>query len=1406
MFQAWETIRVFISSTFQDMTAERDHLVRFVFPELREWCAKRCLHVVDIDLRWGVTETEAEQGRALEICLDEVDRCHFFIGFLGERYGAVLPQYAAPNEPRYDWLRDFEPGNSITALEIHHGILRRDGLQRRAFFYFRDPGFLATVPEDQRAVFQSENSEVAQKLKRLKEEIRVRCPVFNYSCTCGGPDQYGNPTVTSLDSLGQRVLDNLREGISAEHPETDTSPDELAVERAYHEAFIENRARRFIGRQDLLARVTAYAQSTVPSPLVITGPAGGGKSALMAKFAQEYAAAQPEVLVLAHFIGASPGSTDVRRTLYRLCCELARYFDINDRLPEDYEELRQVFPRFLEQAVEHKTVVLLIDALNQLDITNYATSALTWLPQDLPTGLRLIVSTLEGDCLDALRRRGLALAEITVSGLALEESRQLVRQTLCDYRKKLDESTANDQMGLLLSKRGSDNPLYLFIACEELRVFGAFAKVTDRIASLANTVSELLEQVLERLEHHHGRRLVQSAVSLLACCRSGLSEAEMLELLGMEVPLPRVAWLRLYRNLQFCLRPPGETGEGTLAFFHEQVAVAVHQRYLHSDDLQRAEHHRLAGYFRRKTDPVRDETWMGKYSRGLDVLPFHLIKAELWPELCKLLTDVRFLERKIADTGIAEETVLHGKHVRLHGGLLLLQNDFSLALQQLLTEGTEWRETHLLLWTMLRVLENTGHKLRANATLVYQEVVNTLNGMTTVPKQLRTLINRSTAPFPFIKRCQGTSDIGLAMRQSIFATTDIVACDLHASRPLVLLASSDRVSIYDLEANRMAGELFAEGPINDCRFLSQRDELVIISDRVGTIWDLGRGIQCGELIGHDGMITQCDISSDGNLIATASTDRSCRIWDRVTGTCIHTLSDHSGHVTCCRFHPSGRYVLTGTRDRHVRLWELDSEEVVRQYLWPEVAEQSTARAIAMREFMWFLDAVEALAFDGGGTLFTACTTQGSLCLWDTHSPNARNALATGGNPLTSCAVRADGAIVFASDAVGQLLAWRLDSCAPVARVKAHARTVNRIVCQDGRGLLATCSADGSVRLWDPRFLVSGESNPCHDRAVTFLSGHLHKGHQALSAGDDGRIILWDVDRGVAIHEMGSHQGAVLSAAIDHRGGIAVTTGDDGRVKMWALNGTSNLRREVRLDEPALCCSVSGSGQLIAFGSMDGWCHVYGVADCELLRKFQAHQDCIRSCSFVSDQCIVTIADGDGIALSHWQGGFNSQHARFRIGGNVCQRAASRTGKILLCLTNETVVLDASDAVFFPHGIRNASSCCFSADERLVAIAGQVGDEVGVSIIDYHSRKPYRFISCADDSPVACMFLSDGTRCVTGSREGLISVWGLGTGQRQASFYCDAGVSCLADVPSRGKHFMAGDQRGGIYMLELVGDE
>src|SRR5258708_22368611 len=80
-------IRIFISSTFRDLMRERDLLVKQVFPALRRKCAARFVTFTEVDLRWGITEEQAAEGKVLPLCLAEIARSRpYFLCLLGERY------------------------------------------------------------------------------------------------------------------------------------------------------------------------------------------------------------------------------------------------------------------------------------------------------------------------------------------------------------------------------------------------------------------------------------------------------------------------------------------------------------------------------------------------------------------------------------------------------------------------------------------------------------------------------------------------------------------------------------------------------------------------------------------------------------------------------------------------------------------------------------------------------------------------------------------------------------------------------------------------------------------------------------------------------------------------------------------------------------------------------------------------------------------------------------------------------------------------------------------------------------------------------------------------------------------------------------------------------------------------
>ena len=143
-------VRVFISSTFRDFMGERDELVKKIFPELRRRCKARFVELLEVDLRWGITEEQSKSGETLRICLQEIDRCRpsapvFFIGMLGERYGWIPPEDYYPKsvteDPELGWVKQHIGGKSVTELEILHGVLNNNVMRDKAFFYFRNDGY-----------------------------------------------------------------------------------------------------------------------------------------------------------------------------------------------------------------------------------------------------------------------------------------------------------------------------------------------------------------------------------------------------------------------------------------------------------------------------------------------------------------------------------------------------------------------------------------------------------------------------------------------------------------------------------------------------------------------------------------------------------------------------------------------------------------------------------------------------------------------------------------------------------------------------------------------------------------------------------------------------------------------------------------------------------------------------------------------------------------------------------------------------------------------------------------------------------------------------------------------------------------------------------------------------------------
>jgi len=664
-------IRVFVSSTFRDMHAERDELIKRVFPQLRKLCEQRGVTFSEVDLRWGITQDEASRGEVLPIVLAEIDRCRpYFIGLFGELYGWIpheIPQELIEQQP---WLTEYF-GKSVGELEVAYAALNHPEMADSALFYFRDSSFVNSLPLEEQADYLERAADGREKLAALKDRIRASgLPVR---------ENYPNAQI-----VGELVLRDLTEIIDRLYPQG-SEPDHLDREASDHEAFAQSRARVYIGRQAYYDCLDQNARSD-GAPLVVLGEAGSGKSALLSNWALRYRAMHPDELILVHFIGATPQSTDWSAMLRRIIGELSGRFDIQQEIPDEPDALRGSFADWLDLAAAKGKVVLILDALNLLEDRDGALDLL-WLPLVIPVNIRLILSTLPGRPLDALMKRG--WATIQIAPLEVGERKQLIKDYFAQYAKQLDllhiEHIANAGQ--------TANPLYLRALLDELRIFGIQELLAARIDQyLATpTMDSLFERILERYEldferDRHG--LIQDAMSLIWAAPPGLAEAELLELLGSErKPLPHAYWSPLALAAEQSL----VNRSGLISFSHDYLRQAVEHRYVNGKERQEVPHRRLASMFRQRL--FKDSKVINRPSpdiRALKYLAYHAREGYELRTWLEAITDFAYLEAVAAHVDVWYSTNPDGSIVSYHEGYFVVDEELRKGMGLGPTEEEGW--------------------------------------------------------------------------------------------------------------------------------------------------------------------------------------------------------------------------------------------------------------------------------------------------------------------------------------------------------------------------------------------------------------------------------------------------------------------------------------------------------------------------------------------------------------------------------------------------------------------------------------------------------------------------------------------------------------------------------------------
>jgi len=622
-------IRAFLSSTFSDFLEERSLLVKQVFPALRRKAKDRGVEVVEVDLRWGITEEQSKQGKTIGICLDEIERCRpYFIGLLGDRYGWVPEKtdYRPELLRRQDWLPEHQGNASVTELEILHGVLNNPEMAGQAFFYFRDSAY-SDAKAAEGTGWRSKTPEERQKLEALKQRIR----------------DSGFPVVEGLatpEAIAEQIEADLWNLIEEQYPEA-VKIDAQALETARHASYRADRTGLYLGGEVYITQLQDWI-SAGEQRILITGESGAGKSALIANWVAAHERSQPDDVIFCHHLGSSNDASALRPLLARMIDSASTLLVDADELseplkvPQDWWELvtqvTNTLSRLSAWAIRHqRRWIWVLDGLDKLALDDQ--QALPWLPLVLPKGVHLVASALDCPIRTLLQER--IYATLTIGPLGEAEREQLIQKYLSLYTKELVPALRQK----ITSHQQGSSPLFLRVLLEELRLCGKFETLAEQLQGYlaAESVSDLYELVLQRLEEDGHGDAVQKVMTALWASRAGLSENELLDFTG----LAPVQWAPIGIGLQEAL----SEANGRLVFGHDFLRQAVRDRYLPTEEQCRQAHSELANWFEGR------EGWD---ERDAEEWPWQLQQAGRISDLRNLLLDVNLLSQLVGDVGCHE--------------------------------------------------------------------------------------------------------------------------------------------------------------------------------------------------------------------------------------------------------------------------------------------------------------------------------------------------------------------------------------------------------------------------------------------------------------------------------------------------------------------------------------------------------------------------------------------------------------------------------------------------------------------------------------------------------------------------------------------------------------------------------
>lgn len=519
------------------------------------------------------------------------------------------------------------------------------------------------------------------------------------------------------------------------------------------------------------------------------------------------------------------------------------------------------------------------------------------------------------------------------------------------------------------------------------------------------------------------------------------------------------------------------------------------------------------------------------------------------------------------------------------------------------------------------------------------------------------------------------------------------------------------------------------------------------------------------LLGHTDGVTA--LSYGGNLLASASKDKSVRLWDATTRTAVATIPVSSAAYGVA-LRRDGKLLAAGIADGSVSLWDVGNPRNPAQLA---VAKGHT-------------DSVFALAFSPDGTQLATGSGDKTVRLWhvDGHSLKPAGILAGHEKTVTSIAFSPDGKLVASGSYDNTVRLWNAASGAPAGVLTGHANAVTGVAFSPDSHRLASASYDETVQVWDPS---TGATVSTLTGATSFLEAVAFSpdGHEVAAGGDDHITRLWDVGAGTQVASF-TAPATIRAVAFSPDGSSVATGAANWCVSVWDVRAAEVVGHA----QSGWGLAFDKSGRTMASGHYDGTVRLWGMSDPRrptALATLTGHGGPVTSVAFSPDGRTLASVSYDHTARL-WDVADPAHPALLStVPASTGQLEAvvfSPSGKVIVTAGDDHLIRlwDVTDPrQVAPIGqpltehTDVVSSLAFSADGKAMASGSYDGSARLWDVSDpVHPVSRYR-ISAPRPAPIRSVALSPDARLLaTGGEDHAVQLWDVSGAPSQLSALTD----------------------------------